>query len=131
MVLVGFALLTACGVKQSVSDAEAKISMFHADLRGERYDDIWAETSADLRKATSKEDFLNLMKAIHRKLGRVKSSQNAGWNANATTSGTFISVQMQTEFERGSGVEQFVYLKKEDRLYLSGYNINSQDLLIN
>ncbi len=131
LALVAVSMLTACGVKQSVGDAEAQISTFHADINAGRFDEIWNESSAELRKASSKDDFLNLMKAIHRKLGPVKKSQNVGWNANATTGGTFITVQMQTEFARGSGIEQFIYRKSGDDLQLNAYNINSRDLLIN
>ena len=131
LALVAVSMLTACGVKQSVGDAEAQISTFHADINAGRFDEIWNESSAELRKASSKDDFLNLMKAIHRKLGPVKKSQNVGWNANATTGGTFITVQMQAEFARGSGIEQFIYRKSGDDLQLNAYNINSRDLLIN
>lgn len=131
MMLIAVSMLAGCGVKQSVTDAEAQISTFHADLSSGRFDDIWTETSQDLRQATSKDDFLNLMKAIHKKLGPVKKSENVGWNANATTGGTFITVQMETEFARGSGTEQFVYRKSGEQLELSGYNINSRDMLLN
>ena len=72
MMLIAVSMLAGCGVKQSVSDAEAQISTFHADISSGRFDDIWTETSQDLRQATSKDDFLNLMKAIHKKLGPVK-----------------------------------------------------------
>jgi len=128
---VALSMLTACGVKQSVGDAEAQISTFHADLNAGRFDEIWNDSSAELRKASSKDDFLDLMKAIHRKLGPVKKSQNVGWNANATTGGTYIIVQMQTEFTRGRGIEQFIYRKSGDDLQLNAYNIDSRDLLIN
>ncbi|MEJ2409405.1 MAG: hypothetical protein P8Y58_08945, partial [Novosphingobium sp.] len=68
----------------------------------------------------------------HRKLGKVRDSKQVGWNANATTGGTFLTITMQTTFENGTGTEQFVYRKgDEGKLTLMGYNIQSQDMMLN
>lgn len=127
-------LLTGCGmqqVQQSVDDAQAAVSVFHSDLDSENFDSIRSDASDEFRKAASKEDFTKLFAAIHRKLGKSGESKQVGWRANTTTSGTFISLRMETEFERGRGTEDFVFVKKGDDLQLLSYNVTSPALIIN
>jgi hypothetical protein len=125
------AILSACGVQESVDDAKAMVSVFHADLDAERYEDIWKETAPQMRKLTKEEDFEKLLAAIHRKLGKVLSAEQAGWRTNVTTQGTFIMLGMNSKFEKGQAQESFTYLRNGKDLQLAGYNINSPALVIN
>ncbi len=125
------AILSACGVQESVDDAKAMVSVFHADLDAERYGDIWKETAPQMRKVTKEVDFEKLLAAIHRKLGKVLAAEQAGWRTNATTQGTFIMLEMNSKFEKGQAQESFTYLRNGKDLQLAGYNINSPALIIN
>ncbi len=74
-------------------------------------------------------DFTELLSAVSRKLGTKKSSTNVNWNINYHTSGTFVTLTQNTEFERGDAEEQFVYRIEEDKALLAGYHINSHALI--
>jgi len=121
----------ACNVQESVDDAKAAVSVFHADLDAADYESIWKEASEPFRKSAPKAEFEKFLDAVHRKLGKSGKSEQLGWNANATTGGTFISLQMDTQFEKGRGQEQFVFVKNGKELELQAYNINSPALIIN
>lgn len=126
------ATLAACNVQQSVDDAVAEVGAFHADLDAGNFDAIWRDAAPEMRKAAEKQQLVALLAAVQRKLGKVRESKQVGWNANATTGGSFVTVTMQTAFEKGSGTEQFVYRKGEgDRLALVGYTIQSQEMMLN
>ena len=72
------------------------------------------------------------MEAINRKLGKVKEAKQVGWNANNTNGVSTITITFDTTFERGKGTETITFLKPDDdKLVLLGYNINSQDMMIN
>jgi len=132
MPIAAAATLIGCNVKQSLDDAAAAISVFHADLDAGNFDAIWNDAGPQMHKAAKKEQLVGLLAAVHRKLGKVKDSKQVGWNSNATTSGMFTTVTMETTFEKGKGTEQFVYAKGEDdRLALVGYNIQSQQMMLN
>ncbi|MEE4452608.1 DUF4019 domain-containing protein [Novosphingobium resinovorum] len=126
------AMLSGCNVKESIRDAGAEVVRFHAALDAGHSQAIWDATGADMRKATTQQQFVALLDAVHRKLGRVKSSKQVGWNSNSTTGGSFMTVTNETVFERGSGTEQFVFRKEEaDKLALVGYHIQSNEMMLN
>ncbi|MCT2400637.1 DUF4019 domain-containing protein [Novosphingobium mangrovi (ex Huang et al. 2023)] len=125
-------MLAGCGVKESIEDASAQVDQFHAALDAGDWQAVWKRADPELRKATRREQFGRLLKAVHRKLGNVQSSRQVGWNANATTGGSFVTLTMQTTFEKGVGTEQFVYRKGDGgKLMLVGYDIQSQDMMLN
>lgn len=126
------ATLAGCSIKETIRDADAAVARFHTDLDAGRSEAIWDGTGQEMRNATSHQQFVKLLDAVHRKLGNVKSSQQVGWNRNASTNGSFMTVTNQTVFERGSGTEQFVFRKgKADKLALVGYHIQSNEMMLN
>lgn len=129
-VLALAATLGACGVSENIDDAAAEISTFHADLDAGNLEAIWADSGKELRESTPRREFLEFLGAIHEKLGSVKSSEQVGWNTNATLDGTFVTINMATTFENGAAQEQFIYRKDEAELKLIGYNINSRDMMV-
>lgn len=130
--IAALAMLCGCGVKESFSQAAVEVDQFHRALDAEQYAAIWKTTGSDMRAATTQDQLTKVLAAVHRKLGRVKDSKQVGWNTNATTGGTFLTLAMQTTFEKGAGTEQFVYRKIDEKnLQLAGYNIQSQDMMIN
>ena len=126
------AMLAGCGMKESFEDAGVEVAKFHRALDAGRAQEIWNSADPQFRGATQQAQFTKLIDAVHGKLGKVRASKQTGWNANATTGGTFVTLTMETTFERGSGVEQFVYRKGDGgHMALVGYNIQSQDMMLN
>lgn len=130
--IVAVAMLGGCGLKESFKDAGAAVARFHAALDAEQWQAIWTMTAPQMRQQTKQADFQRILEALHRKLGKVKQTKQVGWNANAGTSGSTLTLTMETTFEHGSGTEQFVYTRAADQsLKLAGYDIESQDMLLN
>ncbi|KPH60486.1 MAG: DUF4019 domain-containing protein [Novosphingobium sp.] len=126
------AMLGGCGVKESFKDAEIEVGKFHQALDAGQWQQIWTKADPQLRETTQRPQFEKFLDAVHRKLGKVREAKQVGWNANATTGGSFVTLTYQTTFEHGSGVEQFVYRKGDGGgMTLVGYNIDSQDMMLN
>lgn len=123
--------VAACSAVTDTKAAEAQAVNFHRLLDEGKFDAIYATTSDDLRKVSSKVDFSALLDAIHRKLGKVKSTKLVGWNVNNTTNGRFTALNYETSFDKGSGIENFVFRYEGDVPKLAGYHINSNAMLIN
>ena len=68
---------------------------------------------------------------MHRKLGKVESSEQNNWRMNTTPQGTFVMIARNTKFEKGAAQETFTYKREGEELLLAGYNINSAALIIN
>ncbi len=129
--LAALTSLSACSAPASIGNAEKEIAEFHRHLDAEDYTAIWNASSEELKKAGPQDNFSKLLSAVHRKLGKVVQSKQVGWRSNVNTNGNFAEVQMDTRFEKGTGVESFVYRKDGEVLKLIGYNINSNELIIN
>jgi len=130
LALCAIFLLQGCGVTKDISAAQKEIIHFHAQLDAGKYADIYDQASPTLKKASSKSDFIDLLSAIHRKIGLVKSSTESAWNINSTLAGTFVTLSYHTEYAGGGADEQFVYQIKNKTATLVGYHINSMALII-
>jgi hypothetical protein len=98
---------------------------------GAQFDQIYSDGADDLKKSTTEQSLTRLLDAVDRKLGTFKSAQSNGWSVNYNTSGTSVTMKFKTEFEKGSGVETFVYRITGGKALLAGYQINSADMMIN
>lgn len=122
--------LAACSAPTGV-ETTADVAKFHRALATKDHAAIWRNASEEMRGATSEADLIKLLSAIDRKLGKVVTTKQVGWRTNVTTSGTFAVVQMETRFERGNGVETFTFKQVDSQLQLVGYNINSNEMMLN
>lgn len=84
-----------------------------------------------MKQATSKAELGKFLAAVHRKLGKVKASKQTGWRSNSTTDGAFTQLAMATTFERGTGQESFTFRTVAGHPTLVGYNLNSNDMMLN
>lgn len=129
--LTAVLLVGACSSAEDIAAAEGQISHFRQMMAAQQFGRIYADAGEELRKATTEQEMVSLLAAVDRKLGTVKSAEKNGWNLNYQTSGTFVTLKYKTQFERGSGVETFVYRMADRRALLTGYHINSNQLIAN
>jgi hypothetical protein len=109
--------------------AENSIAHFHQQYSDGKLDDIWQEAHAKFRSASRKEQYDELMSAVLRKLGKVKSTSNAGWKVNSQNLTTTVQMTQKTVFEKGEGTESFTFEMNGGKAVLVGYNIQSMDLI--
>lgn len=123
-------LAAGCGnfVKGKAA-AENSMARFHQQYSDGKLDDIWQEAHAKFRSASTKEKYDAFMGAVLRKLGKVKSTSNAGWRVNSHNLTTTVLMTQQTVFERGEGTESFTFEMEGGKAVLVGYNIQSMDLI--
>ena len=122
--------LCACSMSADTAAAEQAVRKFHEQLDAGRFDEIYAASADELKKATTQQDFVALLGAVHRKLGNVKAADNTGWNVNYHTAGTFVTLGYKTTFDGGDAQEQFVFRLQDKAALLVGYHINSTALIV-
>lgn len=109
--------------------ADAAVKRFHQQLNNQQYGQIYSEAHPALATGKGQEDLARLLEAMSAKLGEVRSETFGTMNVQATTNGTFITVQYNTEFASGPALETFTWMKDGDKLKLYGYNIRSNAFL--
>jgi hypothetical protein len=114
--------LAACKGLASVQDANAKVAVFHQRLDAGDFDAIWADSGPDMQN-TDKKAFVRLLSAVRDQLGKVRNSKQTGWNTQMDTGGSETEVTMQTEFERGSRKETFLFRSTGQGARLAGYTV--------
>ena len=121
--------LLACHPLENKKAAESAVTKFHAQLDAEQFHEIYAASSHDFQQASNEPDMTALFQAIHRKLGPIHKSDEAGFFVNYTTGGTMITLTYSTQFASGSGQEQFIWRMEDGQPALVGYHINSKELI--
>ena len=101
--------LGACSMSEDAAVAEQAVPTFHEQMNAGRFDAIYAGAADDLKKTVSQHDFVELLAAVHRKLGNVTASDKTGWNINYQPTGRFVTLGYKTSFEGGGAQEQFVF----------------------
>ena len=125
----GLALLAGCSVNKDISHAMDGIAIFHRQLNAGQFDTIYAEADSQFKAGTAQADMVQLLSAIHRKLGDFQSGSQTGWNDNVNTGGHFLTIGYTAKYAGGSAEENFVYRMNGEQAALVGYHINSLALI--
>jgi hypothetical protein len=126
----GLILLSGCSMSDDSGKAEREIPSFHRALDAGEFQAIYRNTDKEFRNITKEKEFVDLLAAIHQRLGNVTKSEQANWNVNYGTAGTFVTINHTTEFEHGKATENFIYRLGGDRPRIVGYHIQSNDLIL-
>jgi hypothetical protein len=131
--VLGLAMIMAgcTGMFKGKKAGEQAIAEFHRLYNEGKVAGIYATSDAKFKKATTEKQFLELMGAIQKKLGKVTASTNAGFNVNTFNLTTRVVLNQKTTFEQGSGTEVFTFEMNGDKAVLVGYHVNSNELILN
>src|SRR6185295_6307371 len=108
-------LLGCASMSKSRQIAEAAVDVFHAQLDSERYTEIYAQSDEEFKKSTRQEDLEKFLKAVHQKLGKVKSAHQTGWTVSLASEGSLVTLTYDTGFIDGNATEQFVWHVMDNR----------------
>jgi len=124
-------VLVACGgLAKGKAASETAIAHFHELYNQGKTEQIWKEASPKFQVACPREKFDPFMGALQRKLGKVVSTSNDGFNVKSINFTTTVNVTQNTIFEQGQGSESFSFVMDGTNAVLLGYNIQSMDLII-
>src|SRR6266481_2921534 len=113
-------LLGGCGSSENLRIAKEATTHVHAQMDSEQFAQIYSEADDALRTATKRQDFLDFISAVHRKLGRVQSASPTAFFGSFSPSGTRVRGNYQTKFGGGNAREGFIWKIKGDQPGLIG-----------
>jgi len=122
------ALLASCSPIADTKAAEAGVDRFHQAMDSGRLAAAYDSSAPDMKAVTSREQFITLFGAVHERLGAYESGKTVGWKDNAETSGHYVVLDRQAEFEHGSAIEEFVFRIERGEAVLAGYHVTSNML---
>jgi hypothetical protein len=121
-----FAWQCGSGMHAAAGLSDNAVRRFHSQLDAAGYEDIVRESDKAFQDADSHEELLKFLAGVHSKLGKSVNSARGAIFVNASTHGTFIRVNYNSEFQRGGAVETFTWRKADGGLRLVGYHIESK-----
>ena len=122
--------VTACSSSKDLAAAEAEAKSFHETFNVGQFESLYDNGADELKKSGSRQEFLELLGAIRRKLGKNVDSKRAGWRVNFATGGTSVVIDYETAFETGKATEEFVYRMVSGKPLLAACHISSKELLL-
>ena len=118
-----------CSANENIEAVEREVWRFHRLAAGGEFDRLYRESGDELKHSATERDFRDLLQVVNERLGDVQRTNRTGWHVNYTPGGSVVTLTYESQFERGRGVEQFVYRMADQRPQLLGYHINSSALL--
>ena len=116
-------VVTGCSnLINAKSAAEEEITEFHENYNGSNFELIYNNAHPAFKEDRSFEEFNEFMTAVHRKLGLVSSTTSQGWEVNSNPDTTSATMQQETKFEHGTGVETFTFVIEDEKALLVAYN---------
>jgi len=128
--IIAATVLVSCGgFTKGKAASETAIGHFHELYDQGDLEEIWKVADPRFRTASTRQKYDEFMGAVERKLGKVVSTSNAGWNLKSFNLETTVYMTQNTVFEHGKGTESFTFSMDGTNAVLLGYNIQSMDLI--
>jgi hypothetical protein len=118
--------INSCKSESKKEIAIRAVAEFRSQVDQAQYTDIFARADKDFREGSTETNFIDSMRKIHQKLGKVQrshlSNSQVAWYLGE---GTTVTLKYDTQFTEGKAHEQFVWRIINGRALLAGYYINS------
>ncbi|HVO38199.1 MAG TPA: DUF4019 domain-containing protein [Spirochaetia bacterium] len=115
-------LAASCGFRHSRIVAEQAVKDFHGMLDRRQYEAIYNAGDDSLRTTMTKADFVQYLQGVRDRLGTVIRADSRGFQLNSIAGqGTRVALSVETEFERGTATERFIWRIDDDRALLVLY----------
>ena len=121
--------LVGCGIAESVDAAEDAVVVFHEQYNAGSFGEMYDVGGDDLRSTETRDDFMTTMASLRTTLGSMRESKRTAFNARVGSDGTFVELEHVTEFENGTGTEEFTWEISGGRARLLGYSVDARALL--
>ena len=123
-------LATACNPIANLEDADDTIATFQARYNEGDAGKLYGLTGDRFKQITSRGEMEDLVTVFSTRLGRIENSERSNFNVSTKNGVTTTVVLMQTDFERGEGVETYTFQGGGDDFELIGWHIASPRLAV-
>lgn len=122
---------TGCGnMLKGKQAAEKGVADYHRLYNDGKLLEIYSAGHSKFKSTITEQQFMDLVGAVNRKLGKVTQTSRAGFNIRQKNLTTTVVVKQSTTFEHGKGTETFTFQIESEKAVMVGYNISSPDLIV-
>jgi len=111
--------------------ADPAVQHFHQQLNAEDYEGICGNASDVFETTQSHDELIQVLGAVHKKLGNAGQSSFTNIRVDKNTRGTFTTTSYETTFDHGKATERFTWVNDSGILKLYSYHIESNALITN
>lgn len=117
--------------RKELEAAKSEADYFYSLIDAEMYTKIYKNASIEITRDKSETQFVEFLSGVKNKLGKREKKILSSWKVNEVLLGEGSVVLIyDIKFERGSGAETLIFRKKDGRFLFSGYNIQSEELVV-
>jgi hypothetical protein len=131
LILVSAApLLSSCSTASVKEATEKSIAQFRSHYDAERYHEIYSAADEEVTKVIAEPQFTSYLALVQQMLGKVKTANQTKYMVNTDLGRTLVIVVYNTDFERGTAEENFVWKIKSGQARLFYYQLNPSDSIM-
>jgi len=120
-------IASSCGRAREA--AEAASQEFRTRITRGAYGEIVRSATPEFQNVTTEGDFAAAMEGVKARLGVWQSSEEPTWKVLAGAGGQTVTLVYDSQFERGTATEEFVWRVRQGRPQLAGYHVKSYALV--
>jgi hypothetical protein len=136
VLLIGTLASLGCGLSSErhgvPAEIESVIGSISDDIKAERYEKVYRESSDLWRQDSTLEQSVSNLKTLRQKLGlvenRVLQSAIEQQNSSGALKGHVYIVTYRTKFQNADGMETFTLVERDRNWQLARYFVNSTAL---
>lgn len=118
-------MLSGCD-NQSAKDAILQVEVFREMYNNNNFSDIYSSTALDLKKAMTEQQLVSFLSKQKEDLGKFKSATLLN---STVINNSEVTLSFQTNYNKDSFLELFVYKKESNGYKLFYYTIDTQRIL--
>ncbi len=120
--------LGCSGLSASTEAGEKAVAQFHQQFNEGKFDDIYSGAAKEFKNEAPQSGFVEMLRHVNGRLGKMNSKKQTSWNVSTTGAGTIVELKYDTEFENGTGKEEFSFIIVNDEAKLLSYSVESEKL---
>lgn len=123
-------LVLGCSTIKDTKAVDPAIEKFHTQYNAKQFKEIYEQSGDMMKDAATEKDMVELLEAMHRKLGTYKTGKFASWHVNSGPLSSQVRIEYDSEFTDGNGTETFIFSVAGEVVKLEGYYVNSKEFLL-
>jgi len=128
--VIGGALVWRAGKStyRNYQIASAAVDHFHQQLNAGDYDQIYENATEEFRHWGKREDLNHFFDNVREKMGSAGKPSTIGFHVNWRNGVLWVDQTFNTQFEKGSAQEYFVWKIQQNQPHLYNYRIDSPNM---
>src|SRR4051812_8407471 len=101
--------LAGCSIGDDKRAAERAAAQVHQAFSAGQFAAVYDGSAPEMKNSLSRDQFVDTFGAIYARTGAYQSGKTTGWKVNYDTSGNFVELAHDAQFQHAHATEEFVF----------------------